>query len=467
MTGRILMLEDMPSIAKYYASLLDKAGYDVRVVHTSQEFFPAYNARTPDLILLDIQLKGSDLNGVEVLRELKKRPDFRTEVIVLSSQASRSEVAEAMQLGARNYHEKGAEQFDRMKFLADVSQAIDLNRQTRRIHELQQHLLDNLLLGDSKVMKSVKEKILRFAESSINVLITGETGSGKGVAAELIHRHSHRLHMPFKAVNIQGLPESLIESELFGYKKGAFTGATEDKMGYFESANGGTLFVDEISSLSLANQIKILTVIEDQRVPVLGAAGEHHPVDVRIISATNNDLPAMIVKGEFRDDLYFRLAVGAIHMPPLRERGEDILLLMQRFLYEEAQHKNVSLDCNLRDIAEPLLTHNWPGNIREAKSLCQRVAVLHDKIDNDAVLKEFQIIKEQHEVIYNRVSMKDNPLLEILAIQDHKEAVEEFERRYLEHYIAKADGQKARAADIIGIDRTTLYKKIKKLGIEE
>ena len=467
MKSRILLLEDMPDIAMYYGDILSQDGYDIRIAHNSQEFFPAFGSFSPDLILLDIQLKGSEMNGIEVFRALKERPNFRTEVMVLSSQATRSEVAEAMKLGACNFHEKGGESFSRNKFLADVRQAIDVHRQKTRVHELRLRQLDNPLVGSSKVMQEVKEKILRFSESDINLLIIGETGTGKGVAAKLLHDLSDKREKPYKVVNIQSVPETLVESELFGRKKGAFTGATSSLMGYFERADGGTLFIDEISSLSPANQVKILTVIEDGNIPVLGAGGDYKPVDVRIVSATNGDLPALIAEGGFRKDLYFRLAIGVIHMPALRERGNDVLELLEHFLILETQERNLSLDYDAQAVAEPLLSYEWPGNVREVRNLAKRIAALHKEVDNDAILAEFTAFREQHEMMFAGSNYGDDSSEAILECGNYHEAKDEFERRYLEHHLRKANGQVPVAAERIGIERTNFYKKMKKHGVKE
>jgi len=465
MKGTILLLEDMPDMARRYANMLTKAEYEVSVARSSQELFPLLERLDPDLMLLDVHLKGSELNGVEVLRALKKNPDFSSEVIVLSSLASRSEVAEAMLLGARNFHDKDAGSFDRDKFLADVAQAVALRHQASHIRELRRNLLDGALVGECRAMKQVKETILKFAESDINVLITGETGVGKGVAAELIHRNSRRSVHPYSAINMQSLPETLMESELFGHRKGAYTGATSDVKGYFERAHQGTLFLDEVASLNLTNQAKILTVIEDWRIPVLGG-GEQQKVNARLISATNRDLPQLVIRGEFRDDLYFRLAASTLHIPPLRERERDVLLLLEHFFSFEAREKNRLLSLDIPALADTLLDYSWPGNVRELKNLCSNVAALHERIDNTVVLGELREHRQKRGQIFEGLRNSGADRMQaLMEEEDYNTAMDTFERQYLEHALKKHHRNIAKASEDMGIDRTTLYKKMKKLNL--
>ncbi len=467
MTDRVILVEDIAHVAKFYVKMLENAGVAVEVAATSQDFFPIYEKVDPDLILLDIHLKNSELNGVEILRELKKREDFHAEVIVMSSEGSRTEVAEAMRLGARNFHEKAPETFNPDKFIYDVKETLELHHKNQRIFDLNLQHLDAQLVGQSPAMQKVKKQIVKLAISDINILITGETGTGKGVVANMLHQHSKRSDEAFKSVNIQGLPETLIESELFGRKKGAFTDAKTSVKGYFERADRGTLFIDEIANLSSGNQIKILTVIEDKTIPVLGGGGENIPVDVRLITATNRDLPAMIVNGGFRDDLYFRLAVGIIDIPPLRKRDRDVLEIMKHYLYMLIQEHNLSMDFNLDDIADDLLAYDWPGNIREVKNLCQRIAAMYQTIDNQSILDEFETYRSLHGKIYERLRPCDDEKSQsLMKIKDHQQATDAFEKQYIEYHLDKAHGHVTKAAQSIGIDRTTFYKKMRKHGIE-
>ena len=467
MTDRVILVEDIAHVAKFYMKMLENNGLTVETAATSQDFFPLFEKFDPDLILLDIHLKNSELNGVGILRELKKRDDFHAEVIVMSSEGSRSEVAEAMKLGARNFHEKAPESFNPDKFIYDVKETLELHHKNQRIFDLDLQKLDTQLVGQSAVMQKVKRQIIKLAKSDINILITGETGTGKGVVANMLHDHSGRENKPFKSVNIQNLAETLVEGELFGKVRGAHTDARTAVKGYFERAHRGTLFIDEISSLSLANQGKILTVIEDKTVPIVGSGGANITVDVRIIAATNRDLPSSIVKGDFRDDLYFRLAVGIIDIPPLRKRERDVLEIMKHYLYMLVQEHNLSMDFSLDDIADSLLSYDWPGNIREVKNLCQRIAAMHQTIDNQAILDEFETYKSLHGKIYDRLKpCDDEQALSLLKIKDYQQATDAFEKQYIEYHLDKAHGQVTKAAQSIGIDRTTLYKKMRKHGIE-
>ena len=248
MKGKIILLEDIEQIAEHYKKMLQKEGYKVQIALNSTSFFRIYENFKPDLILLDIILKNSEMNGIEVFQELQKRKDFTAKVIILSSEATKTEVVEAMQLGAVNFNEKG-ENFNRIKFLADINQAISLKFQEAEINSLRKQSLDSFLIGKHPKMKHLKEKIMKFSQSEMNLLITGETGTGKGLIAELIHQNSSRKDKPFKSIDIKSIPETLLESELFGHKKGAFTDAKFEKKGYFENAEAGTLFIDEISNM--------------------------------------------------------------------------------------------------------------------------------------------------------------------------------------------------------------------------
>ena len=389
MKRKIMLLEDNKRISEYYKKMLENENYNVKTALNSQEFFNIYNDFQPDLILLDIVLKNSELNGIEVFKKIKESPNFNSKVIILSSEASKTQVVEAMKLGAVNFNEKG-ENFNRIKFLADIRQAIEIKAQEEELLKLKTQSINSLFIGEHPKAKYVKELIRRYSQSDVNLLIIGETGTGKGLVAELIHNNSKRKNGPFKSIDIKTIPESLLESELFGHKKGAFTGATADKKGYFEAADGGTLFIDEISNLSMTNQMQILKVIEEKKIPIVGSGGQTKIIDTRIITATNVELTKLIEKNEFRTDLYFRLAGCTIFIPPLRERKSDIPLLMEKFLIQFTREYNKSLDIDLKEIKDKLENYSFPGNVRELKNFCKFVSQIYNRIDNDVILEEFE-----------------------------------------------------------------------------
>ena len=466
MKGKIILLEDIEQIAEHYQKMLQKEGYKVQIALNSTNFFWIYEKFKPDLILLDIILKNSELNGIEVFQKLQERKDFTAKVIVLSSEATKTEVVEAMKLGATNFNEKG-ENFSRIKFLADIKQAIALKNQEREIDILRKQSLDSVLIGKHEKIKQVKDQIRKFSQSDMNLLITGETGTGKGLIAELIHQNSKRKDKPFKSVDIRSIPETLLESELFGHKKGSFTGANFDKKGYFETANTGTLFIDEISNLNVGNQSLVLKVIEEKRIPIVGSGGHTKDVDVRIISAANCDLTEMVQKGEFRKDLYFRFANCIITIPPLRERVSDIIILTEQFLMDYAREFNKSLDIDLKYIREKLESYPFPGNVRELKNFCRFIMEFYDRIDNQIIINELNNHMNRNKNLTNNPININYPFHhKLLNSNNLYQSLESFEELFIKQHLEKNLGRVSRTAKAIGLDRTTLYKKMKKFGIE-
>ena len=466
MKSKIILLEDIEQIAKHYKKMLQKEGYKVQIALNSTNFFWIYEKFKPDLILLDIILKNSELNGIEVFQKLQERKDFTAKVIVLSSEATKTEVVEAMKLGATNFNEKG-ENFSRIKFLADIKQAIALKNQEREIDILRKQSLDSVLIGKHEKIKQVKDQIRKFSQSDMNLLITGETGTGKGLIAELIHQNSKRKNNPFKSVDIRSIPETLLESELFGHKKGSFTGANFDKKGYFETANTGTLFIDEISNLNVGNQSLVLKVIEEKRIPIVGSGGHTKDVDVRIISAANCDLTEMVQKGEFRKDLYFRFANCIITIPPLRERVSDIIILTEQFLMDYAREFNKSLDIDLKYIREKLESYSFPGNVRELKNFCRFIMEFYDRIDNQIIINELNNHMNRNKNLTNNPININYPFHhKLLNSNNLYQSLESFEELFIKQHLEKNLGRVSKTAKAIGLDRTTLYKKMKKFGIE-
>jgi DNA-binding NtrC family response regulator len=309
------------------------------------------------------------------------------------------------------------------------------------------------LLGESPVMLELKELMARVAESQASVLVTGESGTGKEVVARLLHQKGSRADHPFLALNCAAMPEHLIESELFGHVRGAFTDAKADKVGLFVQANRGTLFLDEIGDMPLSLQPKLLRVLEERKVRPVGG-GKEIPIDLRLISATHRDLEDAIVQGQFREDLYFRLNVIQMALPPLRARGNDVLLIAQSFVEAFAKQAGKAVVGLSPEAAERLLSYAWPGNVRELRNAIERAVALtrHENITVDDLPERIRAYKVSHVLV---------------ASHDPEELVNlaEVEKRYIARVLGAVGGNKTTAARILGIDRTTLYKKLQQYKI--
>lgn len=415
-------------------------------------------------MILDIRLNNSELSGLQVFEKLVEENNLTAKVIILSGEASRLEVAKAMQLGAHTFIEKSGD-FSAEKFLIDIQQAINLKRQEEQVtplgndkEKLRRDLMIGApLIGKSPAMMRVIELISKFATSKIDVLIEGETGTGKDVVAKQIFLQSDRIGKPYVIVNSGGIAETLIDSELFGHKKGSFTGAYSDKKGYFEQANGGILFLDEIANLNLSIQAKILRAIEQKEIRVVG--GDTKFIDVRLIFASNKKMRDLVDQKIFRDDLYYRLEGNSITLPPLREREDDIIYLLEHFCQSFSDKHTCKLNVDLKQLLPVLKSYSWPGNVRELLKFTEFLLVMYDEINNDIIIKELQNKKMGKRPSENLLISQ---LLENNSLSD---AVEIFEKYYIKYHL-DSNGQKvSNVADILGIDRTTLYKKIKKWEI--
>ncbi len=461
---KILIVEDDPKLADYFCKILIQRNYKVVICHNSEEFFARYESFSPSVILLDIKLKDSPLNGLEIYQELVYGKKLSAKVIVVSGEASRSQVARAMKLGAYSFIEKKSG-FNKEKFLNDINQALNLKLQEDKVkllnrekENLRLELMHNAtLIGESSSMMRVKELISKFSRKNIDILIEGETGTGKDVVAKQLFLQSDRIGKPYIVVNSGGIPESLIDSELFGHKKGSFTGAYKDKQGYFEQADKGVLFLDEISNLNLNVQAKILRTIEKKEIRKIGGISKN--IDVRLIFASNKILLDLVEEKKFRDDLYYRLGNNIITLPPLRDRGDDVMLLLHHFCQEYSQKH----DCRSAAIDDPILkkemkSYSWPGNVRELKKFVEYVFVMHDKVDASIIVQELRN-KKEGKTTYS------NFLRNLIAGKRYSEALQKFEKYYLEYYLKKRDHNVSDVADEIGLDRTTLYRKLKKFEI--
>jgi DNA-binding NtrC family response regulator len=439
--NRILVVDDDRTSCLLLAEILGAEGYDVVTAQSAEEALQLCEQTEFDLVLSDIRMV--EMDGLGLLRHLKsKHPD--QVVILVTGFASVETAIEAIQAGAFDYVSKPFK-LDEMKLT--VRRALEHWRQLRHPTghpgEAAESEGPGSVLGRSRAMLDVFKNVARVAPAKNTVLIQGETGTGKEVIARTIHFHSPRAGKPFLAVNCASLPETLLESELFGHARGAFTNAYADKEGLFERASLGTLFLDEIGDTTLGLQAKLLRVIEDEQVTRVGGT-EPRKVDVRIITATNRDLNAMIAQGRFREDLYYRLNVVRIVVPPLRERREDIPVYAQHFLARMARQQGRKM--GLSDEALELLKrYDWPGNVRELLNVIERAVALNPKS---------LIVAEDLPA-----AMRESPHPSLKSLED-------LEKEHIARVLQETGGNRQEAAQILGIDRKTLYRKAIKYGIQ-
>jgi two-component system response regulator PilR (NtrC family) len=364
---RVLLIEDEAGLREVLALALEGAGFQVRAVGRLVEAQAALDLALPDAVVTDLRLK--DGTGIDLLRTLKARA-IAMPVVVMTAYATTEVTVEALNLGAVDFITKP---FQHEELISTLQ---GLLAQAQAEHAAEELPASGDLIGVGGTMRKVQALVGKVARADTGVLITGESGTGKEVVARLIHRYSERAKGPFIAINCGALPEALLESELFGFEKGAFTGATAMKRGLFEEASGGILFLDEIGEMPLPLQVKLLRVIQERKVRRVGAS-EERPVDVRIIAATNRDLRTWAQEGKFREDLYYRLNILAIELPPLRERAEDLPLLAEYFLRRFCKKLGKGAMSLHPDTLEMLKAYRWPGNVRELENLMERCVALN------------------------------------------------------------------------------------------
>jgi two-component system nitrogen regulation response regulator NtrX len=449
----ILIIDDEPGIRQTLGSILEDEKYRVFTAEDAVVGLKLLNREKVDLVFLDVLLPK--LGGLEALEQIRSGwPAL--EVVMISGHANIDMAVRAVKGGAFDFLEKP---LSLEKVLTVCRNAIAI----RKLREENRSLRKNTsfphkeIIGVSAAINSVRELIEQAGDSDARILITGENGTGKEVVAKAIHLRSSRAGRPFVEVNCAAIPETLIESELFGHEKGAFTDAIFSRKGRFEIANGGTLFLDEIGDMSLPAQAKVLRVIQEQKIERLG--GEKTiETDVRIIAATNKDLEKACAQGHFRQDLYFRLNVIPIHVPPLRDRVSDIPLLLRHFL-NEFDIGDLKLE---QDALEMLSSHNWPGNVRELKNLAERIAVMHtgSNMDGQALSALINKVGGGKSAVPGGIALPEK-MLE----RNWNDAKESFEKHYLEFHLFKNNGIISRTAEAIGIYPSNLHAKLKKYGI--
>jgi DNA-binding NtrC family response regulator len=458
---KILIVDDEE--AARYGMRRALKNYAVTEAASVAEARRAVAAARPDLLLLDINLPGE--SGLDYLRELAQSADAPP-VVMITAHGSERTAVEAIKSGAYDYLAKPFEVDELRLVVKNALEATSLRRENEKLKaELKAARGSGELLGASEPMRRVYDLISKVAATDVTVLIRGESGTGKELVARAIHEQSaHRRKGEFVAMNCAALPGELIESELFGHERGAFTGAATQRKGKFELAAGGTIFLDEIGDMSATTQAKLLRVLEEKKIERLGSS-HSIPVDVRVISATNRDLEADVAAGKFRSDLYYRLRVVQIALPPLRERRDDIPLLATSFLQRYSAKYNLPCTAVSREAIARLLSYDWPGNVRELRNVIERGAVLADgpALQIADLPEEFQAGK--NEATRHRATVEAGDQLTIPYLEDFREARREFERAYIERCLIETGGNITRAAERIGMHRQSLQQKLKDLGL--
>ena len=447
MESRILLIDDDESLRRVTEYNLSTAGFAVTTASSGKSGIAAFKKFAPDLVITDVKL--GDMNGLEVLAAIKKESP-ETPVIVITAFGSIEMAVRAMQEGAFHFITKP---FDREALRLSCQKALEVKALKDQKEQLSDEV--NRLTGTqgmetaNSAMAELLETAKRAAVSEATMLITGESGTGKEVLARLIHRNSPRALGPMVAVNCAAIPENLIESELFGHVKGAFTGAVSNRKGRFQSAARGTLFLDEIGELKMEMQAKLLRAIQEREVEPVGA-DRPEPVDVRLIAATNKDLQQLIETGRFREDLYYRLGVIPLHLPPLRERKEDIPRLVQHFLNKLGAPPDVDFS---EGALARMLGYGWPGNIRELQNIVER----------SVILRKGRIIEAENLQLATSASSSSNF---IPAFPPEGISLEEVEKQLVQKALSQAGGNRSEAARLLKIPRHVLLYRLEKFGLK-
>lgn len=445
--ARILVLDDEPEMGAFLTDLLTDEGYVTEAYQHGTEVLAALEKGGADLLITDLVMK--EMKGMDVLRRAKQR-DPHLAVVVITAFGTIESAVEAMRWGAFYYLTKPFKAADLLLVVERALEEKHLRTELRRLQrEVEAHYHFDRIIGKSPAMQHVFALVDRLKDSNVNVLLTGESGTGKDLLARTLHYHSARAQEPFVPVNCAAIPEQLLEAELFGYVQGAFTDARKDKKGLFPEAHGGTLFLDEVGELPLPLQAKLLRVIEDKEIRPLGST-KVDKVDVRLIAATNRDLRRTVEEGNFRQDLYYRLNVVDIHLPPLRERPEDVPLLIQYFVGHSAQSSQVKRLAP--ETLRVLLNYPWPGNVRELENVLERALVLCQGEEIRPNDLPAHLVSSKPQV----TTLRDALL--------RRRSLSEIEREYIVLALEFTEGRKKEAAELLGIDRKTLYRKLEEYG---
>ena len=460
MAATILVVDDEKNIRRTLRMVLEGSGFNAIEASSAEECLEQLRGNEVDLVILDVRLPG--MSGIEALAKIRSEPETRLlPVLMVSGHASVAEAVQAVQLGATDFFEKP---LDRDRVLVTVRNALQtwqLQREVEQLRADDEHRYE--MIGESPVMRSLFAQLEKVAPTNGRVLISGESGTGKELIARAIHRLSPRANKPFIKVNCAAIPAELIESELFGYERGAFTGAQGRKKGMFELANEGTLFLDEIGDMSASAQAKVLRALQSGEISRVGSE-KAIAVDVRVLAATNKDLEREVNEGRFREDLYFRLNVVPIESPPLRERKSDVPLLAKGFLRDFCAENGARCKPIDDEVLQALADRPWPGNVRELRNVVERMAILSgDRITMDDLPAEGVLSRGR------RDSQAPSDLPPPVDEHGERLTLREYrgraEKEYILQTLDEVGWNISRAATILGVERTNLHKKMRSYGI--
>lgn len=456
--ARVLVIDDEEGVCELLRDVLESEGYEVFVTYTAAEGMEALYNFKPDTVLLDIKLP--DDNGIKVMERIKEI-GVSVPIILMTAFGTTEIAIQAMKEGAHDYLNKP---LNLDELILSVQKAVRMKNLVSEVATLREQLEDDLnhsdnFIGESRIMQEISKTIGRISDSDITVLIQGESGTGKEVVARSIHKNSKRTQGPYIKINCATIPENLMESELFGHEKGAFTGAVTQKPGKFELAHGGTIFLDEIGELTHQAQTKLLRVLQEREFERVGGISSIK-VDIRILAATNKDLQKLVEEGKFREDLFYRLNVVNIKLPPLKERKEDITPLADYFINRFAQKHGKKITSISKEALKLMLTYSWPGNVRELKNTCEQAVVMargavilpDDLGIYDGSLQPFQ----NSDIELNLTLRLKRPLKDILA---------EVEKQIIIKTLRDHNWNRQDSANTLGLNRRSLYAKMKEYDL--
>lgn len=447
---KVLVADDEEYARVYFKRILSPEFYNVSLVKDGTEALQKWSSESFDLIIMDIRMPGID--GMEVLKRIRML-DTETMIIIISAYGDMDSVIEAMRLGANDFFAKPFSSIDKIKL--DIKNCLERRNLLRENEQLKEQISSGVcrdsMVYSCRAMETVIEQATRIARMEMPVLVEGESGTGKELIARYIHAKSSRAKGPFFAVNCGALSETLLEPALFGYEKGAFTGANAKTLGYFEAAGGGTVFLDEISETSPSFQVKLLRVLQEGEFMRVGGT-KNIKADFRLVSATNMDISALVNKGLFRKDLLYRINVIKIDVPPLRERTQDIPLLLDHFMHQVCEHNKIGKKKFSPEVLTCLIQHAWEGNVRELRNLVERLAVFsrHQMVTVEDLPREYKGID------IDRKNQESLPL-------NYEQAKGLFESSYYEKLFAAAEGDFKKASAISGLNLSTLYRRKNRL----
>jgi two-component system, NtrC family, nitrogen regulation response regulator NtrX len=450
MSRRILVVDDEQGIRAALGQLLEYEGYEVRTASNAADGIAEYQKFKPNLVFMDVKMAGMD--GMEALKKIREIDPAAT-VVMISGHATIRTAVEATQLGAYEILEKPLDTDRILVMLRNAFDHLNLKEENSRLKSFSGSQYE--IIGDSPIMRALVDKIEKVASTPARVLITGENGTGKELVARAVHRHSVRADKTFVEVNCAAIPGELIESELFGHMKGSFTGAIADRPGKFEQANRGTLFLDEIGDMSMAAQAKVLRVLQDNVITRIGGA-KPITVDVRVLAATNKNLEQEIAAGRFREDLYYRLNVVPIHVPPLREHREDIPALVEYFVSMLSEREGFTPRRVGQSAMERLMSLDWPGNVRELRNTVERMLILATGPELTA--------KDVDRLAGARVA-DESGFASLTSLKTFEEFKEAAERAYLLSKLREFDWNVSETARAVEMPRSNLYKKIERYAL--